>query len=140
MGFSYDTWGGSWLTSWGGSWGVSAIPPVDLETHGGIDFHAYRKHLEKIAKIADERLYPKKAAESVLAIADIPVDTPEINKLIQKPEITGTLRLTPKIDYEILSNEIEKVRAYIDIMEENRVKSLRLKEADDEMAFLLMIQ
>lgn len=130
-----STWGNSWLSTWATSWNRS----VSSGTTGGFDesqIKKYRKHLERLAKISDERLYPKQAKPIVEELENLPVEIEEIKKLAESPQTTGTLRLTPEIDYNLLTQEIETLRAYLDRMEQDR---LRLMEADDEIAFLLLI-
>lgn len=114
-----------------------STPAPTIETYGGFDernYHAYRKHIEQLTQIAEERIYPKRALEAAEALQDLPVETSEIKKLTEKPEIKGTLRLTPQINYEALQREIDLIRAYLDLMENHR------REQEDELAFLLMIQ
>lgn len=128
----------------GGLLAAPASPSPSITQGGGwIDERnskRYREQLERLAKIADERLYPKKAAEIVEELSELPVEIPELMKMTQGPQLTGTLSLTPPLDYSLIEKEINKLRIYLDRMSNERLKMLRILEADDEAAFLLMLQ
>lgn len=118
--------------------GSSSPIPTVAQTHGGFDerhYKKYREHLERLTRITSEdRKYPKRAVEAAEALQELPVETTEIQKLTEKPELKGTLRLTPEINYEVLNREIDLIRAYLDMVITHQ------NELDDEMAFLLMMQ
>lgn len=118
------------------------VPPVPTPvSKGGFDEHSYkryRKHLEELTEATSEkRKYIKKAKFAAEELIDLPVDTPELEKLLEGPETKGTLRLTPQIDYAALREEINLLTKYLDIVYQQRIKILR--ELDDEAAFMLMI-
>lgn len=120
--------------------GSGSTPTPTIETHGGFDerdYHRYRKNLERVAKITgEERKYPKRAAEAAESLSELPINTTELQKLAGAPQITGTLSLTPKINYAILQKELELIAAYLDKMAAYKLSM----EMDDEAAFLLCIQ
>jgi len=120
--------------------GTPPIGPID--TTGGFneyDYKRYRKYLEQLEQVTSEsRKYPKQAIEAAKELQDLPIEIPEITKLTVKPPVEGKLRLYPEINYQLLLQDLEVLRTYLDYIELKR--ALVLRELDDEAAFLLMIQ
>jgi hypothetical protein len=120
---------------------VGGGPPViNPEAKGGFDERAYKKYREslealtKATSVTDK--YPKKAIKAAQELADLPIESPQIEKLAEGPQTKKTLRLMPEIDYEALAAEIMLIRAYIDGLE------LRIRieaEQDDEAAIMLLM-
>jgi hypothetical protein len=120
------------------------VPPTPaLETKGGIDerdYHRYRRHLERLMEVtqeAEQRKYIRTVAKDAKALTDLPIDTTELQKITAGPQLKGKLKLTPDIDYELLSNEIMLIQQYLI----NHIRQIEfLREQDDEAAFLLLLQ
>jgi len=109
----------------------TAPPVIVVESTGGIDERHYRKYLEDLTNATSVK-DKKKAAEELSAL---PVETEEIQKFTEGPQLEGTLRLTPQIDYEALQKDIELISAYLDILELHRLNI----EIYEETAFLMML-
>jgi hypothetical protein len=119
-------------------------PPVPTpDTRGGIDerdYHRYRRHLERVMEVtneADQRKYIRTIAKDVQALTELPVDTTEIDKILEGPQTKGKLKLTPDIDFDVLLSELLLIEQYLSA----RFKLIQqLREQDDEAAFLLLLQ
>lgn len=117
-------------------------PPVVTETRGGIDerdYHRYRKHLEKLIEVTNEADKAKYVAikKDIQVLNELDLETPEINKILERPILTGTLKLIPDIDFSLLKEEIALIEAYLS---ERFLLIEYLREKDDEAAFLLLLQ
>lgn len=117
-----SSWGLSWSNSWGNSWGLAAST---RDTHDGEDYKRYRKYLERLARATefkDKRKFTKLREIAEEIVEEIPLPTPEIKKLTLPK---------PKIDYEALSREIERVKRFISQQE--------MKRMDEELALILLL-
>lgn len=127
----------SMLAPWAGGAGATATPPAPpIQSHGGFyDHKKYREYLERLTKATSLHQIPE-AIEAAEELIDIPVETPELEKLTSGPVLKGTLSLAPKFDYSALQREIELIKAFLDLQQQQMME----READDELAFLLMMQ
>lgn len=110
-------------------------PPTPTESHGGFDEHYYRKYREYLEDLTKATSVKDKRA-AAKELIELPIETTEIQKFIEKPELKGTLRLA-RIDHEKLNREIQLIYAYLDMLQMHRLNMLR--EQDDEAAFLMMM-
>lgn len=122
--------------------GGGAPAPTE-ETRGGFDerdYHRYRKHLERLMEVtqeADQRKYISRVKEDVRALTELPVDTTEIGKILDGPQLKGKLKLTPDLDFNLLKSELLLLEEYLN----SRFRYIeQLREQDDEAAFLLLLQ
>ncbi len=118
-------------------------PGPEFSSRGGIDerdYHRYRKHLEKVMQVtqeAEQRKYIRTIAEDVEILNELPVNTEELDKILEGPQLKGKLKLTPDIDFEQLKGELLLIQQYLDA----RFRYIeQLREQDDEAAFLLLLQ
>ncbi len=122
---------------------TDGITPVNPITTGGFDerdYHKYRRHLEKVMEVtqeAEKRKYIRTLAEDVEALNELPVDTQEIDKILQGPQLKGKLKLTPDIDFDHLKGELLLIEQYLNA---RFLYIQQLREQDDEAAFLLLLQ
>ncbi len=119
----------------------SGTPPAPaIETKGGIDerdYYRYRQRLERLIEVATERRkYIATASEDAEALLDLPIDTQELEKITKGPQLKGTLKLTPDIDFSALIVELLQIQRFLD----EQFKIQQLREADDEAAFILLLQ
>lgn len=132
-------WGGRWGDRWGGRWGaIGAITPVVTSpTTGGYsdeDFRRYRRHLEKLAKISEERnkkLYVKQEIQEIIEeiVDEIPVKVTEIKKLDDGRK---------KIDYAALNSEIATIREWIELIV-RRNSAIKAQEMEDEQILMMIL-
>jgi len=117
--------------------------PAPGPTTGGIDerdYHRYRRHLEKVMEVtteADKRKYIRTIAKDVQELVDLPIETNELDKILQGPQLKGKLKLTPDIDFDVLISELLLIEQFLNA----RFRYIeQLREQDDEAAFLLLLQ
>ena len=115
-----------------------SVPVVD--THDGYlysddDYRRYRRHIEKLAKIADDRdrkLYSKAVIEEIIddIVEEIPI------KVIEIKQVSNESR---KINYDALSAEIERIKEWLNIILERQNAKLAAQEYEDEEALLMIL-
>lgn len=128
-----SAWGNSWGNTWLSTWGARR-PAATTGGYSDEDFKRYRKHLEKLVRIEDERnrkLYSKPEIVELIEeiIEEIPVDVVEIPKLADR---------RVKIDYSALESEIDKIRKWLELVIA-RENLAAMRERDDEDALLLIL-
>ncbi len=113
------------------------------ETRGGFyehDYHRYRKHLERVMEVAnqaEQRKYIRTIAQDVEILNELPIETSEIDKILEGPQLKGKLKLTPDIDFTRLKEELLLIEQYLNA---RFLYIQQLREQDDEAAFLLLLQ
>lgn len=116
--------------------------PSPIEHGGGFHEEYYKKHrkyLESLTRATSLEKIDPEAIEAAQEVLEFPIETPEIAKIAQDLEVTGTLKLR-SINFDALQREIDLINAHLDMTNLYRIKIIEMElEADDELALMLMM-
>lgn len=100
---------------------------------GGLaDYHKYRKYLETLVEATREKKVTKEIKVAAKSVSEIPVKTPQINKIAAQKIVA--------IDYEKINNEIALIYEYLNKKIDMYEAELAIEaEKEDELALLLVI-